>query len=41
MLDKFPKIMTIPQQSHQMTALHFVALYDDVDMADMLLQSVS
>lgn len=40
MMEKHPKILTVPEKSHQMTALHFAALYDNIDMAELLLRSV-
>ena len=35
------KIVTVPEDEHGMTALHFAALYDKVAITKLLLQSVS
>ena len=40
MMKRFRKIVTVPEDAHGMTALHFAALYDDVEFTKLLLQSV-
>ena len=40
MVKRSKKIVNVPEENHGMTALHFAALYDDVEITKLLLQSV-
>ena len=41
MMKRSRKIVTVPEEEHGMTALHFTALYNNVEITKLLLQSVS